>query len=76
MKPKWEISLNVRKEDQLSKSGLEHRGAEGRKVGVKGLGPVLLLILSCDPWPVIELLRFSVSSLIRQIKVRVSLVAY
>lgn len=34
LKPHWEISLNVRKEDQLSKSGLEHKGTEGRKVGV------------------------------------------
>lgn len=43
---------------------------------MKGLGPVLLLILSCEPRPVIELLWVSVSSLIRQIKFKVSLIAY
>lgn len=71
----WETSLDLRK-DQLSKSELEHRGAGGEKVRVKALGPVLLLMLSCDLRPVIEPLEVSVSSSVRQIKVKVSLVAY
>lgn len=37
-KPNWEISLDMRREDQLSKSELEHRGTGGRKGGSEGPG--------------------------------------
>lgn len=72
LKPNWETSLDLRKEDQLSKSELEHRSAGGGKVGVKNLGPFLLLVLSCDLRPVINPLKISVSSSVRQIQVKVS----
>lgn len=62
-----ETSPDMRKEDQLSKSGLEHKVQGDEKVGVKGLGPVLLLMLLCDLRPIVEPLWTSVSSSIRQI---------
>ena len=37
-KPNWEISLDMRREDQLSKSELEHWGTGGRKGGSEGPG--------------------------------------